>query len=286
MAVLIGHTTAIKRLFIIRNNTYIVSHAAQRAVLIWNIKKKQQVTSLSQNIDWRSIRVVSGDQTQTLTILPRRINIWNLAKDQEQEELLLGSIRIKKIIMPNDKKFIVALPRKGSVHFLSVISKSQILVFPSHTSSLKEVVFLGDKKHAISYVDDSYLNIWSLQKQKHKAVLIGHIGRIQCIAVTSDSKFLVSGSRDTTIIIWDIKKKQKIDVLKGHECDIYCLAITNDDKYIISGSPYDTIRVWSLEDRKRLAHISIKVYNVYNVKMYCNLSRLLFYTAYGTCKSY
>ena len=166
IAVLEGHTGAVKTLVISRDNTYIVSGSRDKTVMVWNIKERTQDiifaghTNTVQCVGMTSDNsvIVSGSDDTT-------IRIWSLRERVGIAVLIGHSHCIKRLLLTNDNKYVISGSYDKTVRVWNLENKTEEDIFSSHNNLIASLAITTDSKYIITASLDNSVRIWRIKAQ-------------------------------------------------------------------------------------------------------------------------
>lgn len=218
----VGHEGPVYNMVMMQDGIHLVSVADKDlAVKIWDIHKRELVSSLAPNSAHVTAVAVSPDQRYIVT---------------GGEDGFTRSWDIDRGVLLRTSE------HEHGIYSMTISPDGRHLLCGSRRIP-------GERYPGIVWIHDFELG--TLLK-----TLSGHKGHVTAIAMTADSKYVLSGDQHGTVYLWDLETGTLLKTMSGHSAPILTIHVSHDGQHVITGSPDGTVRVWILRGGVLLANLT------------------------------
>jgi WD40 repeat protein len=218
----VGHEGPIYNMVMMPDGKHLVSVADKDlAVKIWDIHKRELVSSLAPNSAHITAVAVSPDQRFIVT---------------GGEDGLTRSWDVDRGVLLRTSE------HEHGIYSMAISPDGRHLLCGSRRVP-------GERYPGVVWIRDFELG--TLLK-----TLSGHKGHVTAITMTADSKYVLSGDQHGNVYLWDLETGTLLKTMSGHTAPILEIHISHDGQHVITGSPDGTVRVWVLRGGVLLANLS------------------------------
>jgi WD40 repeat protein len=229
------------------DGTRLAGAGAGKAVLVWDMRTRQQVLALSGHAGPVFAVAFSPDGTRLATASSdNTVRVWNAATGEESF-CLRGHL---------DEVFCLAFSPDGmrlasgadrSVRVWDLILSPGLLTLKGHTGRVSSVAFSPDGARLASSGADGTLRTWTAQTGQALLTFKGHTEAVCGIAFDPHGARLASGGHDQIVRVWDAAGGRELLALRGHTADVTAVAFSPDGTRLASAGTDGTVRVWNAQ---------------------------------------
>ena len=233
-----GHTKPITSLILLTENK-LVSGSEDKTIKIWDIKKRQCISTITGNYEIIQSLLKLGENTIAAGT-HSAIRIFNTENKKELYALTGHEKSVCTLIKLNDDK-IISGGYDNLIKIWDLKTKMCETSLFGHDTTVYVILLLQDGRLASGSGSwDRALKIWDLENKRCDCTLLGHKREIKCMAQMKNG-WLLTGSVDKTVKIWNIKKKICIQTLVSHFDAVNSICIIDKDEFISGGKDKDLI---------------------------------------------
>ncbi|KAL3231055.1 U3 small nucleolar RNA-associated protein 12 [Nakaseomyces bracarensis] len=198
----------------------------------------------------------SGNLGQVVVAGLENILVWDIKTGEKISQLTDGlppGASDAKLSKPAETTYLKYHPETnllaagyadGVIKIWDLISKTVLISFNGHKSSITIMDFDSTGTRLISASRDSDIIVWDLvgevglyKLRSHKDAITG----LWC----EDENWLISTSKDGLIKIWDLKTQQCVETHLAHTGECWALGIKED--FVVTTSADSQIKIWQLD---------------------------------------
>jgi len=218
----VGHEGPIYNMVMMQDGKHLVSIADRDlAVKIWDIHKRELVSSLAPNSAHVTAVAVSPDQRFIVT---------------GGEDGFTRSWDIDRGVLLRTSE------HEHGIYSMAISPDGRHLLCGSRRTP-------GERYPGVVWIRD--FEIGTLLK-----TLSGHKGHVTAITMTADSKYVLSGDQHGSVYLWDLETGTLLKTMSGHSAPILTIHVSHDGQHVITGSPDGTVRVWILRGGVLMANLT------------------------------
>ena len=233
-----SHTKPITSLILLNENQ-LVSGSEDKTIKIWDIKKRQCISTITGNYEIINSLLKLNENTIAAGS-HSAIRIFNTENKKELYSLTGHEKSVCTLIKLNDDK-IISGGYDNLIKIWDLKTKTCETSLFGHDTTVYVILLLQDGRLASGSGSwDRALKIWDLENKRCDCTLLGHKREIKCMAQMKNG-WLLTGSVDKTIKIWNIKKKICIQTLVSHFDAVNSICILDKDRFISGGKDKDLI---------------------------------------------
>ncbi|XP_044759806.1 U5 small nuclear ribonucleoprotein 40 kDa protein [Coccinella septempunctata] len=208
-----GHTNFVNCLDVARRGPHlIVSGSDDNTVKIWDIRKKQSITSLSSSYQVTAVSLNDTSEQVFSGGIDNDIKVWDLRKDEVLYTLKGHTDTITGLSLSPDGSYLLSNSMDNSLRIWDIRPFAPVercvKVFSGHQHNFEKNLLKcswskdGNKVSAGSA--DRFVYIWDTTTRRVLYKLPGHNGSVNDVDFHPDEPIIVSGSSDKQIYLGEI----------------------------------------------------------------------------------
>jgi WD40 repeat protein len=227
----------------------LASGGKDHTIILWDIKKRQQIGQLSgSNSSFYSFEFSSDGKT--IASAPgsagNPIILWDVETHQQIQEFKGGNA---PIVFSPDGKTLMSMYGSKIVRWDNEKYEPLNQMLVGHEESIFSVAFSPDGKTLASGSADKTIILWDSATHKQIGQPLKLPDLVFSVVFSQDSKILVSTSADNTIVTWDVATHKQIgQSFKGSNP----IAFSPDGKTLASGGKDNTILLWDVGTHQQI----------------------------------
>ncbi|KAL5636343.1 hypothetical protein ACGC1H_004978 [Rhizoctonia solani] len=254
--VLVGHSSSVYSIAVMRNGACIVSTSNDQTVRIWDAQTGAPICNpLIGHSGYVYCVAVSPDGTQIVSGSgDRSMKLWDAATHANIKSYQHSSHFWCTMFSPNGAQIAFGTG-DNNVYLWDVTGWKMINDgLQGHSGQVFSVAFSPDGTCLASASGDYTVMLWDIQNHSRSgAPLSGHNGQVRSVAFSPCGTRLASGSEDRTVRVWDKDTGNTIFALTGHSSHAMTIAFSPDGSCIASGSCDRTVRLWNVKTGQLIA---------------------------------
>ena len=254
IAVLRGHTLAVRFAAFSRDGSRIVTTSDDKTARVWNAADGKEIAVLKGHMDSVSSASFSPDGMRVVTASDdKTARIWDAADGREVAVLSGHSGFMRSASFSPDGARIVTASDDKTARVWSAVDGREILKLQGHTAAVLSATFSPDGTRIITASADRTARIWSASDGEGTPILLGLDAEVRSAAFSPDGTRAVTASDDKTARVWNAANGKELAVLRGHEDAVTNAAFSPDGASIVTASADRTARIWKAADGTEIA---------------------------------
>jgi len=221
---------------------YLFSGSYDCTVRAWDLKRLKHAKVMSAHDDAVRTLVVCNN-TLFSASYDTTICAWDIEHTSKRGSLRGHEGPVRSLAVAGNRVFSGSYDKTVRCWDVDTLREVEGSPLLGHADAVRALVAFNDSL-VFSGSDDRTVRAWCVNTLECLAVLKGHTDNVRVL--TADSRFVYSGSWDHSICVWDAHTLSLVDRLTGHTEAVLALAAA--DGTLASGSFDTTLRLWSIED--------------------------------------
>jgi WD40 repeat protein len=246
IAVLHGHTGAVRDLAIDPGGTSLASASDDGTARIWDLKAHaQRLTLKGHTGEVRSVSWSSNGQVPLIVTASEdgTARLWDAIQGTERAVLRHGAPLRSAAFSPNNQS-IVTVGENGSVRIWNTERTSRPAILENQ-AALRAAVFSPDSRSIATGSEDGTVQIWSTSQPRVLLTFPGHTRAINSVSWSPDGRILVAASDDRTARLWDTTNGSELGVLR-HDVPVMIATFGPDGQSLATISEEGTAYIWDV----------------------------------------
>ncbi len=231
-------------------------------IIIWDLKKNQQRSSLKWNKNFKSeidfassIAFSPNGKMLALASHGGEIVFWNIETDEQPITLERVVENISDIDFSIDENTLAAASHDGVIIFYDLKTGKQIIPIPGdYKTCYMDINFSPDGKTLVTASRGGIITLWNLETNEPINPFDGHCDDVFDVAFSPNEEILASASNDGKIILWNLETgEQKILSVKFVD-DFTNIEFSPDGSTLASASEDGTVIIWDVKSGEPKSH--------------------------------
>ena len=172
-------------------------------VLVWNVVKGEEVTTVGNELDAVLACDISPDQSMVAMGGPQRVvRVYSTETGELLYEMTKHTEWITALEFSPDGALLVTGDRNGGLHTWEAMTGREYLTLKGHTKAITSVSWRIDSNLVASGSEDTTVKLWELNKGTQVKSWAAHGQGVQSIEFARDGR-IASCGRDKVAKLWD-----------------------------------------------------------------------------------
>jgi WD40 repeat protein len=245
LAVLRGHTEAVRGLAVSRDGRFVATASDDQTVRVWDViagTLRQtlrghggRVWAVAFSPDGRRLASAGADRT---------VRVWNVADGQEVLVLRGHDSDVRCVAFSPDGRHLATGDHLGTVKVWDVATGQEEHTWKAYAGFVLSIAFSPDGERLATSGDA--VKVWRVATGEHLLTLRGHGEGVFAAVFSPDGRQLASTGDDRTITLWDAGSGRELKSWRGHPDPILGLAISPDGQRLASADEQGTVKLWEV----------------------------------------
>lgn len=219
---------------------HVASGSFDNSIIIWNLEKKEQESSINCQSDMISYLTFSPNGAYIASASSDNVlRVFGFADRLLKFSFNWCTISLNSIAFSPDSKLLAS-------DFGYTIAKVVNI-----ESNIKSYFITSNFKYAVTRHWDNTLRVWWLQERDHEIFLQGHEKTVRCVSMSSDGKFAGSCAGES-LKVWDLSTHSTKFSYNGIETT--AISFSHDSTLLATGAS-GRITLWFIEEGNELDSI-------------------------------
>ena len=265
----------IRGVCVAKNDSVIISCAADSTVSMWNFKTGTLMKSVKVGTRGPVYGIAKSSDESSLAFActDKTIRLLMLSTLEEESTPFEGHVdEVICCCFSSDKKLLFSGDNAGLMIIWCVDTRAVLQEIFAHSAPIRSIVLTPDQGAILTSSTDDSVKLWRNQHQKktkkhirEKDAVQFHRDVVTHLAVSPSGKLVASASRDKTIGIWDVRMSKQIESLTTHDVSFSTVEFfphhcprwnrateaTEDglESNVVSGSKDGKIIIWNWQEK-------------------------------------
>ena len=280
LALLKGHTEAVKSMTFNSSGTQLVTASNDGTARIWDIDFQTELTQLKEHTSTVESASFSTDDQQIITASQDgTARIWD-AETGQLINILKGHQGAVNMATFNTSGTQIVTASQDNTARLWHAETSETLAILKHDHVVEHAAFSPDGKLVVTASWDGTARVWNAESGEEISELKHHNG-VSYATFSPDGSLIVTTSWDKTACLWETPNRslslskregepieteaissQSLAILIGHQGVVNYATFSPDGQRLVTASSDNTARVWEVETGQPLAILKGHTNNV------------------------
>jgi WD40 repeat protein len=283
VAVLSGHTNAVRRAAYSPDGTQIVTTSLDRTARLWDARTGTQVAVLAghkhavmcADFSPDGARVITASDSvrvwdahtgvllstvaveddgfstafyspdgQTIVTASRDVALWDASSGHQIRRIHRDATRLHSAAYSRDGKFLVVVSDDRQARVLDARTGVELTVLTGHSDDLNSAFFSSDGAKIVTAANDSTARIYDARTGAILKVLSGNTGQVWDAHFSPDGTQVVTVSTDKNARVFDAATGMLLRMLSGHKHIVTSARYSPDGQFILTTGYDGTARIW------------------------------------------
>ena len=258
---LVKHFKCPANLFIIKNDSILVSVGNDSLILFWDWKNNKIVKEIDAD-EWTLNSALVTKDESTLVVGTGLSNI--VAYDLTEYTQLFkfaSSGTAYGIAVKSDKTQIVCGTSLDKICFFDWKTQESISTHDSNSGIVQCLELSQNDKYLIFGTRNNFIKIWDYEKKVEIHSFNSHNNWVRSL-ICLDNQYLISCSADKTIKIFNLEKKTEIMTIEGNDGFVNGMSLSMDKQLLSTVTSASSLKIWKIGTviRKSVVKSSFSIY--------------------------
>lgn len=265
LAVLVGHTSWVRRVAFFPDGRRLLSAGLDRRLRLWDLARGEEVAALGGHTDGLSDCAVSADGALLVsTSLDGSLRLWDAARgtplatlarewDEERGGWLVNRndsghwAAVRGCALSADGRLLASASSDQTLALWSLPERRLLRVLAGHTAAVNGCAFSPDGRLLASAGADGTLRLWRCADGTLLHTLRDQDTAWSRCVFAPDGRALVGATADGRLLRWDVASGAPTLAYVGHTGAVEDCAVSADGTLLASASDDGSLRLWRLD---------------------------------------